>query len=321
MDNNTKLFDYKLKRSIIRELDIDPYNYCEICIINNRECKCDKELPCECDEFLCERCTTRENLSQRTNENNINNEIYEKILLRLFEVGGIELFKKFSNKIFVKNINEKLLSNYLRGEYRKECCHSTSPHIFDENLNCIQTSGIYNKCNFPNCECNIIQDIIDLGVDLHYVDGCGTFISKANFYDITILIKNGADINQIYNGDNTAIADICYGILIDYDQVSRFDFLLKNGADLNIGNLWKQISGVQYIDRPKRIEFIKHLIDSGMNCDNMQITKSKKLYDTRVGLIVVKYLYGKLFEEDGSCVMLDNSDAYRVLLNNMDNEM
>jgi len=166
----------------------------------------------------------------------------------------------------------------------------------------------------------MIQDIIDLGVELHYVDGCGTFIEKANFYDITILIKNGADINQIYDRDQTVISKTCYGILINIDKRERFDFLLKNGADLNVGNLWRQISGVQYKDRPKRIEFIKHLIDSGMNCDNVFITQNKKLYDTRVGLIIVKYVYEKLFEEDGSSLMIENSDAYKVLLNNMKDE-
>ena len=116
--NNNKLFDEKLKRFIIIELDLNPYNYCEKCIINE----------CESDETLCEGCKYDDN----------NNKIYEDILLRSFEVGRIELFKVFSSKIFVKNINEKLLSNYLRGEYRKNCCHSIFPHIFDENLNCIQ---------------------------------------------------------------------------------------------------------------------------------------------------------------------------------------
>lgn len=298
MNEDKKLFDEKLKRFIIVELDINPYDYCEKCIINE----------CYDDNTLCERCK---------NDNNNDNEIYEEILLRSFEVGGIELFKKLSDKIYVKNINEKLLSNYLRGTYRKKCCHITFPHIFDENLNCVQKSGIYNKCNFPNCECNMIQDIIDLGVDLHYVDDCGTFIKKANFYDITILIKNGADINQIFDGDQTVISKTCYGILIDTNKRQRFNFLLKNGANLNVGNLWRQICGIQYENRPKRIEFIKYLIDSGINCDNVVVIRDKKLYDTRVGLIIVKYLFGKLFEDDGSCLMIENSDAYKVLLNDM----
>lgn len=286
--------------------------------------------------------------------------------MECFDVGGIELYETFSKKIFVENINEILLSNYLRGEYYgKKCkCHSPSQHVFDDDLNCVdllkhyvnekfdfyvKKSGGCNGCKFPNCECNVIQKIIDLGVDLSYIDGYGTFINKANSYDISILVKNGADINQIYDGslggwrfagkspssqrsderevcradfsligNKTAMSNLCYKIITGDESKDKFDFLLKCGADLNLNNyLWRNISGIQYKNRPHRIEFIKHLIKAGINCENVYVTDNKKLYDTRVGLIIVKELYGKLFEQDGSSVMIDNPDAYRILLNNM----
>lgn len=310
------MFDEKTKRSLIIELKKDPYNYCSICIINESVD----------DEVLCEKCYN--------NEYN-DKEICKDILLECFDVGGIELYETFSKKIFVENINEILLSNYLRGEYYgKKCkCHSPSQHVFDDDLNCVdllkhyvnekfdfyvKKSGGCNGCKFPNCECNVIQKIIDLGVDLSYIDGYGTFINKANSYDISILVKNGADINQIYDGNKTAMSNLCYKIITGEESKDKFDFLLKCGADLNLNNyLWRNISGIQYKNRPHRIEFIKHLIKAGINCENVYVTDNKKLYDTRVGLIVIKELYEKLFEQDGSSVMIDNPDAYRILLNNM----
>lgn len=230
------------------------------------------------------------------------------VLMKAFEIGKVYLFREVCNIIQIPNINEKLLFEYLTGRFRCVRCHPLFPHVFDSDFKCSQ-----KNCNFPNC-CNDIQDIIDLGVDLSYTTTT-TFIGKANAYDITILIKNGADINQIFDKDQTIISKECYKIL-NGSNTNRFEFLLKHGANLNVGNLWRQISGIQYNDT--RVSFIKYLIKLGIDCTNRIIFKDRKLYDTRVGLVIVRELYGSLFEEDGSSLMIENPDAYRVLLNNMD---
>jgi hypothetical protein len=121
-----------------------------------------------------------------------------------------------------------------------------------------------------------------------------------------ILIKKGIDINYIFNlskhmGNQTVFGSLLYG-WIDHDglnnNIERIDKLISLGADVNIGNPIRYITGTQYEDRPKRIEKIKYLIKIGVKFENKCITNCitnssieeckfhKMLYDTRLGKLI-----------------------------------
>ena len=79
---------------------------------------------------------------------------------------------------------------------------------------------------------------------------------------------------------------------------NKFKYLLNKGADINKGNL-RIISGVQYENRPQKVEFIKYLIDNNLDTHNRLlsthklVTKQGKvdfmLYNTRLGKIICRF--------------------------------
>ena len=117
-----------------------------------------------------------------------------------------------------------------------------------------------------------------------------------------ILIKKGIDINYIFNlskhmGNQTVFGSLLYSYLHDDSNniIKRIDKLISLGADVNIGNPIRYITGIQYENRPYRIEKIKYLINIVVKFDNMCITNCssveefkfhKMLYDTRIGKLI-----------------------------------
>jgi hypothetical protein len=76
---------------------------------------------------------------------------------------------------------------------------------------------------------------------------------------------------------------------------NRIDKLISLGADDNIGNPIRYITGIQYENKPQRIEKIKYLKNIGIkfnnicisNCSSLEECKfHKMLYDTRLGKLI-----------------------------------
>jgi hypothetical protein len=111
-----------------------------------------------------------------------------------------------------------------------------------------------------------------------------------------ILIKKGIDINYIFT-DQTVFGSLLYSYFDNFSKrsiCSRVNKLVSLGADVNHGNPIRYITGIQYEDRPNKIEKIKYLLKIGVKFDNKCIYKCvdacshKMLYDTRLGKLIQK---------------------------------
>ena len=147
-------------------------------------------------------------------------------------------------------------------------------------------------------------------IDFNYITYKGTFIGlTCNKYFIDKLLEKGLDINLIFQEDQTILSKLMYKVLgsSKYDTLTKtkefdkFEHLLNKEADINKGNI-RIISGIQYENRPQRIEFIKYLISKGLNTynrllsNNKLVTKQGKvdfmLYNTRLGKVICPNLPG-----------------------------
>ena len=200
----------------------------------------------------------------------------------------IRLFKTIGPE-YVMNPYEKLLTCYFSYDmnkyylYHKKCLHFT---------------GISNECDNIDLLCPFILDIISHIDNLYFID----YLYSCPLQYMEILIKKGIDINYVFNlgkhtSNQTVFSSLLYGYLNDggNDNIKRIDKLISLGADVNIGNPIRYITGIQYENRPYRIEKIKYLKNIGVKFDNMCITNCssveeckfhKMLYDTRLGKLI-----------------------------------
>lgn len=200
----------------------------------------------------------------------------------------IKLFRTIGDE-YVMNPYEKLLTTYFSYDmgdyytYHKKCSHFT---------------GISNKCDNVDILCPHILDIIDHIDDLYFTD----YLNSCPLQYMEILIKKGIDINYVFNlseymGNQTVFGSLLYSYLDDdrNNHIERIDKLISLGADVNIGNPIRYITGTQYENRPYRIEKIKYLIKIGVKFENKCITNCssveeckfhKMLYDTRLGKLI-----------------------------------
>ena len=134
--------------------------------------------------------------------------------------------------------------------------------------------------------------------DLYHTD----YLYSCPLQYMEILIKKGIDINYVFNlnkhmGNQTVFGSLLYGYLHDdrNNIIKRIDKLISLGVDVNIGNPIRYITGIQYENRPYRIEKIKYLKSIGVNFNNRCISNCKSveeckfhkmLYDTRLGKLI-----------------------------------
>ena len=244
-----------------------------MCIVNNLAKTKDEE------ELLCKRCTWL------YSKNDVL-ELVKDILNKSYHYEGNirfnELIKIFGN--FVSNPYEKLLIEYFSYNmgnyytYHKQCKHFT---------------GTSNACDDVNILCPYILDIIDHITNLYFVD----YLANCPIQYMEILIKKGIDINHIFS-DHTVFGSLLYSYMDDYGSKNvreRIDKLVLLGADINYSNPIRSIAGIQYENRPNKIEKIKYLKSIGVKFDNKCITDCKNseectfhkmLYDTRLGNLI-----------------------------------
>ena len=200
----------------------------------------------------------------------------------------IKLFRTIGDE-YVINPYEKLLDVYFSYEMRK---------YYSYHKKCSHFTGISNKCDNVDILCPHILNIIEHIDDLYHTN----YLYSCPLQYMEILIKKGIDINYIFNlsehmGNQTVFGSLLYGYLDDdrNNIIKRIDKLISLGANVNIGNPIRYITGIQYENRPKRIEKIKYLIQIGVKFENKCITDClsleeckfhKMLYDTRLGKLI-----------------------------------
>jgi len=252
-----------------------------MCVVNNlAKTKDEKEL-------LCKECTWLYSKKDVLT-------LVENILNKSYHYDGNEQFKKFIKLFekYVSNPYEKLLMEYFSYNmtnyytYHKQCKHFT---------------GTSNEPDDINMLCPYILDIIEHITNLYYTD----FLAKCPIQYMEILIKKGIDINYIFT-DQTVFGSLLYSYFDNFSKrsiCSRVNKLVSLGADVNHGNPIRYITGIQYEDRPNKIEKIKYLLKIGVKFDNKCIYKCvdacsrkseafpsscshKMLYDTRLGKLI-----------------------------------
>jgi hypothetical protein len=198
----------------------------------------------------------------------------------------IKLFGKYVSNPYEKLLNEYFsydMGNYYM--YHKRCNHFT---------------GLLNKADNVNILCPFILDIINNINNLYFTD----YLRVCPIQYIEILIEKGIDINYVFNlnkhmGNQTVFGSLLYNYIdCDYNthiDIERILKLVSLGADVNAGNPLKYITGMQYENRPIRIEKIKCLKNISVNFDNRCVNNCSSveeckfhvmLYDTRLGKLI-----------------------------------
>ena len=129
-------------------------------------------------------------------------------------------------------------------------------------------------------------------IDFNHISYFGSLLCATNDkYFLNKLIECGTNVNLIFKKDQTALSCLMWKIIDMYyeSDIIKFNYLLDNGADINLGNI-RTISGVQYIDRPKRIQLIQYFIGKGLDINNKLLYGDKMLYDTRLGRLIEQIL-------------------------------
>jgi len=241
------------------------------------------------EQLLCNKCTGVYSKMDVLN-------LIQEILNETYHNKGNKIFNEFIKLFstigpeYVMNPYEKLLTCY----FSYDMCKYYSYHE-----KCSHFTGISNKCDNVDILCPLILDIIDHIENLYYTD----YLYSCPLQYMEMLIKKGnstgvINTNYIFNmSGQTVFGSLLYSYLDDdrNNHIKRIDKLISLGADVNIGNPIRYITGIQYENRPYRIEKIKYLIKIGVkfnnrcinNCSSVEECKfHKMLYDTRLGKLI-----------------------------------
>ena len=238
------------------------------------------------EQLLCNRCTGTfskmhvlnliQDILNETYHNEGNKRFNE--FIKIFRTIGDEYVIKPYEKLLIEYFSYSISTYYT---YHKKCSHFT---------------GTSNACDNVDILCPYILDIIEHIDDLYFTN----YLYSCPLQYMEILIKKGIDINYVFNlsklGNQTVFGSLLYSYLNDDDSnIKRIDKLISLGADVNIGNPIRYITGIQYENRPNRIEKIKYLKNTGVKFDNLCISNCKSieeckfhkmLYDTRLGKLI-----------------------------------
>lgn len=297
---------YNNREELINDLKLDESVSCMTCIVHSSEtrdgcygycngmCTCDhklcencdmechKKCSCNCDHNNCEEncegmCHEKCNYIDRPTD------IVETILNYAFCNNGLNIFIKY-NTIF--NSNDIYINRPYNYLLEKCLCGNFGDCNFGKNAKLLQKERFDNliKCK---------------EIDYNHIYYFGNILCATdNTYFLDKLIECGSDVNLIFDKDQTVVSSLLYNIIgceptCNQSKIKKLEYLLNKGADLNLGNI-RTISGIQYEDRPKRINFVRYLIDKGLNIENRIIFKNKMLYDTRLGKLIIKIKNMKL---------------------------
>lgn len=230
----------KYTKELINDLELDEADCCPKCIFNT----------IHNDEFIghCRINLIRDNCKYvcKYDSQSKTNEFQSKtedLLETCFTKGGIKLYDKWKTILNVDNSYICKIFNY------------------NNNLNSFEELYKYALNHDYDIKENLNQ------------------VMLLNLNNLTILVNDGFDINSI-------LANKVYGLVADLDCQSKYENAIKMineyiklGGELKKCKILQSISGIQYDERPYRIQFIKYLIEN----DYIDITSCQ---ETRVGSII-----------------------------------
>jgi len=270
-----KVFEkiYSIKDILHKNTD----ELCQLCFYNNIDYYEDND---EIDEIIDINIIICDNLSKGSEYlcNNCKYCIYTKsdiinlvqeILNDVYKYKGDEEFRKFISFFdgYVINPYEKLLCEYLNNNMSNlYYYHQNCNHLIDHN-------------DDPNILCEYILDIINKIDDIYFTP----FIKICPVKYIEIFIKRGIDINHVFDND-TVFTSLLYGFIDSPTHDDRISKLISLGADVNKCNPIKEITGIQYEDRPYKVNKIKYLISIGVNFEECKT--NEKLLNTRLSKLI-----------------------------------
>jgi hypothetical protein len=176
--------------------------------------------------------------------------------------------------------------------------------LFNTNTKLLELC-IYN--NFDSGEKDLHKTRFDEIINLEDIDfnyESSYFISFIDLtydhYFIDRLIEKGVDINRLGRNEQTSVTHLFYKILSDlslYDpncySLNKLKYLMTKGGDINKGSI-REISGVQYEDRPLKVDFIHFLIRNGLQTHNRILYTRNgipfMLYESRLGKVICQLI-------------------------------
>jgi len=199
-------------------------------------------------------------------------DLVQEILNNVYKYKGDNEFRKLISFFngYVFNPYEKLLCEYLS---------ESMGDFYHYHENCDHFIELSNEYDDPNILCEYILDIINKIDDIYFKP----FIMICPIKYIEIFIKRGIDINHVFD-NNTVFTELLYGFVSSSDEYDRISKLVELGVDVNKCNPLKELVGIQYENRPCKVQKIKYLISIGVNFSECKI--NEKLRNSRLGNLI-----------------------------------
>jgi hypothetical protein len=194
-----------------------------------------------------------------------NEHLYNTFLEQCYLYGGIKLYDKWRTKLSLP-VNTIIIYN---GDNTKDTFEEIYNYLKSNNINIEDDFNKLTRLTFSE-----IQFLVSKGWDinrLYLFNPCSNYWMSVPYYRITFTnISNQTDYERIVN------------------MLEQF---ISIGYNPHIENILRGLSGVQYVDRPHRINFIKYLIDKKyITTENCVLFDNVMLYDTRVGKCILELI-------------------------------
>lgn len=256
-------FSKDIIKIIREELYLDKYHFCNVCFvtpIDHRiascaECREDDQgnlIICNFhSKRYCEDCWR--NLPEDWSK-------ISSVLLKCTEYDIIK-FKRFYDLFQVDTLESrsKIISYFLKAHITWDCRNICKRDEYCEYVIFLQDKFTSDLVPFwIDCASETLRSLL--------------FIER--FDDIKRLIKTSEHFRNTFNQNKGFLfAEMCYTHLTDFIPSPKYkkaiDFLLDCNVD--IYHCLQNICGLQYENRPRRIEFVKELIKRGLDTNNLDI--------------------------------------------------
>ena len=307
---------YKHRDEIIEDLNLDEYEACVTCVIgdlcygscngtckcNHAECNncnmtCHNNCKCNCLHTKCIDCTSCHEECLCIDDKR---EVISTILNYACSNDDMNMFYKYY-KTF--------------DEFNKQFANSSTYLLHS----CLSNFGDF-KDDYRTRQIVRFDKIIDLpDINFNHTYYYGSLLCRTtDIYLLDKLIKYGTNVNLIFENNKTAVSQLIYAIIAcdkcdecdECDEcdkcdkrdkcdecdsrpkyyltfIEKLEYLLNHGADINLGSI-HTICDEIYENKPERIEFIRYLMNKGLNTTNKLLFGNKMLYDTNLGKLITE---------------------------------